>query len=280
MFQSQQGINMNNLNNLNNLNLKSKNEEDSLKTERTDKGDHNFNSLIFNNCDNKIKNFELLNSIQPGSSVNVAKVNITPRGETQNQLKSQFTPSPKKQQNYFNNNSNANSSNNNLVTTLKKNTSTAIHNPEFNSFKLIEDPKVDAKLPGLRRSMNQQTLSKFTPIISPVRLLHDSTDDTTKDSKNLSHNIINSTVLDYETCQIEEKPKVLQNKFCAGFFVSSIPYTNQKIIEKTEKEQSDCCHTECSLFPAYVPEVIYHFSRLKEKELSFNNEVSFYSYNS
>ncbi len=114
--------------------------------------------------------------------------------------------------------------------------------------------------------------------ISPVKINFSSKTPIAENPSDPSLNkSLQMTNLEYETCKIfdDEEQKILKNKFCAAFFVSSIPFANASIYEKTENLLAECEHKECGLVPAYVPEILYSFSRLNEKELNVSNEVRY-----
>ena len=78
--------------------------------------------------------------------------------------------------------------------------------------------------------------------------------------------------LQFETLdKIPIKSESETNSFCKAFFIVSFPKHNNKIINDSEGIRSDCGHEECSLLPAYEPEIIYKFPEKDPKELELNN---------
>ena len=78
--------------------------------------------------------------------------------------------------------------------------------------------------------------------------------------------------LQFETLdKIPIKSESETNSFCKAFFIVSFPKYNNKIINDSEGIRSDCGHEECSLLPAYEPEIIYKFPEKDPKELELNN---------
>ena len=67
------------------------------------------------------------------------------------------------------------------------------------------------------------------------------------------------------------KSETKTNSFCKAFFISSFSKNNSKIIDNSEEDLSDCEHEECSLLPAFEPEIIYKYPEKDAKELEINN---------
>ena len=68
-------------------------------------------------------------------------------------------------------------------------------------------------------------------------------------------------VLEYG--KLEEKiPKIaslMVDTFCEGFFISSFPKTEGKVIEGSQDYKSICGHELCSILPAMQPEILYKY---------------------
>ena len=89
-----------------------------------------------------------------------------------------------------------------------------------------------------------------------------------KDYKNITVNKIDYIPLDNK---IPINSETKTNSFCKAFFISSLSKKNNKIIEDSEEILADCEHKECSLFPAFEPEIIYKYPEKDSKELEVNN---------
>ena len=59
--------------------------------------------------------------------------------------------------------------------------------------------------------------------------------------------------------------------FCEGFFISSFPYKNPSVIEKSHSFLAPCGHEECSKLPAMKPEIIMRYPLKDTKNLELNN---------
>ena len=70
---------------------------------------------------------------------------------------------------------------------------------------------------------------------------------------------------------IKIKPETKINSFCRAFFIASFPKKNIKIIKNSEEQSADCGHYECSLMPAFEPEIIYKYPKKDSKDLELNN---------
>ena len=70
---------------------------------------------------------------------------------------------------------------------------------------------------------------------------------------------------------IKIKPETKINSFCRAFFIASFPKKNIQIIKNSEETSADCGHYECSLMPAFEPEIIYKYPEKDSKDLELNN---------
>ena len=59
--------------------------------------------------------------------------------------------------------------------------------------------------------------------------------------------------------------------FCEGFFISSFPFKNASVIEKSQSFPAQCGHEECSKLPAMKPEIIMRYPLKDTKNLEMNN---------
>ena len=59
--------------------------------------------------------------------------------------------------------------------------------------------------------------------------------------------------------------------FCEGFFISSFPQKEGKVIENSQSFPSPCGHKECSDLPAMKPEIISRYPLKDTKTLELNN---------
>ena len=59
--------------------------------------------------------------------------------------------------------------------------------------------------------------------------------------------------------------------FCEGFFISSFPKKNGKVIENSESFMAQCGHTDCSKMPSMKPEIIFRYPLQDTKTLELNN---------
>ena len=72
-----------------------------------------------------------------------------------------------------------------------------------------------------------------------------------------------------DSIKIKQDTKI--NSFCKAFFITSFPKHNIQIIKNSEETIADCGHGECSLLPAFEPEIIYKYPEKDEKDLELNN---------
>ena len=74
---------------------------------------------------------------------------------------------------------------------------------------------------------------------------------------------------------IQEKiPKLtslMADTFCEGFFISSFPKKDGKVIEKSQGYKSICGHELCSILPAMQAEIIYRYPLKDTKTLELND---------
>ena len=59
--------------------------------------------------------------------------------------------------------------------------------------------------------------------------------------------------------------------FCEGFFISSFPFKNPSVVEKSQSFPAPCGHAECSKLPAMKPEIIMRYPLKDTKNLEMNN---------
>ena len=83
-----------------------------------------------------------------------------------------------------------------------------------------------------------------------------------------SHGVIEYIILKNN---IPIKSETKTNSFCKAFFISSFSKNNSIIIDNSEEDLADCQHKECSLLPAFEPEIIYKYPEKDSKELEINN---------
>ena len=72
---------------------------------------------------------------------------------------------------------------------------------------------------------------------------------------------------------INKKNKKAKHRetFCEGFFISSFPYKDGQVVEKSESFPASCGHKECSSLPSMKPEIIYRYPLEDTKTLELNN---------
>ena len=70
---------------------------------------------------------------------------------------------------------------------------------------------------------------------------------------------------------IEIPENVINESFCEGFFITSFPANNGKVIENSDDYEATCGHKVCSSLPAMQPEIIYRYPQKDTKSLELNN---------
>ena len=77
----------------------------------------------------------------------------------------------------------------------------------------------------------------------------------------------------YENYLSEQKNKKskIRETFCEGFFLSSFPYKEGQVVEKSQSFPSSCGHKDCSSLPAMKPEIIFRYPLEDTKNLELNN---------
>ena len=70
---------------------------------------------------------------------------------------------------------------------------------------------------------------------------------------------------------IEIPENVINESFCEGFFITSFPANNGKVIENSDDYEATCGHKVCSSLPAMQPEIIYRYPRKDTESLELNN---------
>ena len=69
----------------------------------------------------------------------------------------------------------------------------------------------------------------------------------------------------------KNKKEKHRETFCEGFFISSFPYKDGQVVEKSQSFPSSCGHKECSSLPAMKPEIIFRYPLEDTKTLELNN---------
>ena len=80
--------------------------------------------------------------------------------------------------------------------------------------------------------------------------------------------------VNYEKYLSENKQKnknIYRETFCEGFFISSFPYKDGQVVEKSQSFPASCGHKECSSLPAMKPEIIVRYPLEDTKTLELNN---------
>ena len=83
--------------------------------------------------------------------------------------------------------------------------------------------------------------------------------------------------INYEQYLIDIKEKYNKSNpnqretFCEGFFISSFPQKDGKVVEKSESFPAPCGHKECSSLPSMKPEIIIRYPLEDTKSLELNN---------
>ena len=70
---------------------------------------------------------------------------------------------------------------------------------------------------------------------------------------------------------VEIPENVINDSFCEGFFISSFPAINGKVVENSDDYEATCGHKVCSSLPAMQPEIIYRYPQKDTKSLELNN---------
>ena len=91
----------------------------------------------------------------------------------------------------------------------------------------------------------------------------------------------NNIILDsikYETFLKEQNDLNTANKnmeiretFCSGFFITSFPFQNASLIEKTEYLPASCSHKQCSILKSLKPEILMRYPLKDTDEIEINN---------
>ncbi|MCQ2818593.1 MAG: hypothetical protein MJ252_15095 [archaeon] len=71
--------------------------------------------------------------------------------------------------------------------------------------------------------------------------------------------------------EIPKISKLMTDCFCEGFFISSFPKTDGKVIEKSQEYKSICGHELCSMLPAMQPEIVARYPLKDTKTLELND---------
>jgi hypothetical protein len=95
-------------------------------------------------------------------------------------------------------------------------------------------------------------------------------------SKNIESSVSLSrnsrTVLDSESLTINDKENI--PSFCKAFFITSVPYKHAKKLTDSEEKLAPCKHPDCSILPAYKPEILYRYPVQDTNALELNSLVS------
>ena len=77
----------------------------------------------------------------------------------------------------------------------------------------------------------------------------------------------------YDKYLSDQKNKKTKHRdtFCEGFFISSFPYKDGQVVEKSQSFPASCGHKECSSLPAMKPEIIFRYPLEDTKTLELNN---------
>lgn len=139
---------------------------------------------------------------------------------------------------------------------IQSNESDNLNMPNLNkvSFENLDDLNLDKMNSNLSLKMKSQSRSTYF-----------------NDNMNFSGDII-----DYELIDTSNSNKDLSlfknyyDTFCEAFFVSGLPSTNVQTISNWETLKSPCLHKDCSLLPAYKPEILYKFQKKTEGKNDFD----------
>jgi len=72
-------------------------------------------------------------------------------------------------------------------------------------------------------------------------------------------------------CEIPEKEKHIPDSFCDGFFIAGLKQNNSLAVENSEDYISPCCHENCSMLPAYKPEILFRYPVKDSNRLELTN---------
>jgi hypothetical protein len=73
---------------------------------------------------------------------------------------------------------------------------------------------------------------------------------------------------------LPEKDENLLDSFCEAFFISGLPKENAKAINESENYLAPCRHLNCSMLPAYKPEILCRFPVKDSSRLELNALVA------
>ena len=68
-----------------------------------------------------------------------------------------------------------------------------------------------------------------------------------------------------------KKELKIRESFCSGFFITSFPFQNASLIEKTEYLPSSCSHKNCSILKSLKPEILMRYPLKDTDEIEINN---------
>ena len=84
-----------------------------------------------------------------------------------------------------------------------------------------------------------------------------------------------STFLEQENKNAQENKNIREREtFCEGFFVTSFPKKNGKVIENSFSFRSPCGHLKCAKLPSMKPEVIMRYPLNDTNNIEINNLAS------
>ncbi len=83
-------------------------------------------------------------------------------------------------------------------------------------------------------------------------------------------------IIDYYTIELDyEYEKKLGENLCEAFVISGLTQNKSEIIQNSFDFTPICNHTDCSIFPAMKPSVLYKFPHDDSKNLEITNSVNF-----
>ena len=90
------------------------------------------------------------------------------------------------------------------------------------------------------------------------------------------HKIINDNIkiIDYYTIEIDyEYEKRLGENLCEAFVISGLSKDKSEYIQNSFEYRAICKHSDCSIFPAVKPSILYKFPNSDSKHLEITNSV-------
>ena len=84
----------------------------------------------------------------------------------------------------------------------------------------------------------------------------------------------NLNIIDYYTVEIDyEYEKRLGENLCEAFVISGLSKDKSEYIQNSFEYRAICKHSECSIFPAVKPSILYKFPNADSKHLEITNSV-------